>query len=147
MPKGNPNIKFYGKETRIKKGEVRSTGRPAKSYKTICERLGIDYRIRLTKREKYELAEALLEMSVEQLTALANDKRIPVFVTTFAKALIDGASAGNRLAVEALFDRFFGKPTQEVITVRKEIEPTSANLKEFTVDELSRMLRRKEVSN
>lgn len=147
MSRGNPNLKLYGKETQFKKGEVKSAGRPISSYKTICERLGIDYKVRLTKKEKYELNEALLEMSAEQLEALSVDKRIPISIATIAKALLKALENGSMAIVETMNDRHFGKATQEVVTIRKEIEPTKDNLKEFSIEELSKMLRQKEVSN
>jgi len=144
---GNPNIKQYGKETRFKRGTVpNKNGRPITSYKTICSRLNIEHKVKMTKEEKYALAEALLEMSISDLEKLANNKKVPIFISTFANSLIKGAASGNISSIESLFDRFFGRPTQEIINKRQELEPTPTNLTKFSKEELSKMLRTSSVN-
>lgn len=146
--RGNPNIKSVGKTTRFKKGKSGNpNGRPVTNYRAICDRLGIDYKVKMTKDEKYAVAEALLEMSLDDLKKLEKNTRVPIFVSTFASALVQGHETGNINNIDKLFDRFFGKPTQEIVNKRMELEPTPSNLAQFTTDELSKMLRKQPVQN
>jgi len=143
--RGNPNIKELGKAYHFKKGMVKTSVKPLTSYKSICERLGIESKVKLTNREKREMTEALLEMSIAQLEKLSKDKRIPVFLKTVAAALVKSDADGSLSAWNDLNDRFYGKASQEIVTVKKEVIPTVDNLKEFTPEELSEHLAKEAV--
>lgn len=147
MARGNPNIKELGKNTWFQKGKVQTHVKPMTNYDNICKRLGIESKIKYTKLELYAMCEALLTMSCNQLEKLAKDKRIPVILQNFAKAIVQATEGGSLGVIDTLLDRFFGKPTQEVVNIRKEVVPTADNLGDFTTEELSKMIAEKSAQN
>lgn len=147
MGRGNPNLHKYGIEKPKPKKVNSNIGRPVTRFKTICGRLGIDYKVKMTKQEKYSIAESMIEMSANELEALSQDKRIPIFVSSYATALLNELKIGGTRTLELLLDRFFGKPTQEVVTIKKNVKPSEENLKDFSTEELSKYLQERSVNN
>ena len=87
-------------------------GRPRRALRQLEEKIGIEFSVTLSKEDKFQIIESLLELSVKDLTAIEKDKNAPAFVVTIAGALCDDIAKKRIYTAESIFDRMFGKPKQ-----------------------------------
>ena len=92
------------------------SGRPRSVLKRLEDQVGVSFNISLSKDDKYQILESLLEMSYADLGKIATDPECPVFIMSIAKGIERDIKNGKTYTVSELFDRFFGraKQTQEV---------------------------------
>lgn len=87
-------------------------GRPRKVLSELAEKVGVDFKVSLSKEDKFSILESMLEMSLEELKSIATDKRAPAFMVVVAGAIRKDITNGKMYTINDLFDRFFGKPNQ-----------------------------------
>lgn len=80
----------------------------------ISRLTGEEFKISITKHQKYQLLESMLERTTEELKELAENESVPVFVKLFAQAIIKDVEVKGYAVAEVIFDRCFGKPRQAV---------------------------------
>lgn len=71
--------------------------------------LNINLNVQLSKSDTANLLACLLTCNEAQLSALYNNKKIPIVIKTVIKRLQEDARLGNIETVEKLWDRVFGK--------------------------------------
>ena len=98
-----------------KKGQSGNpNGRPRRVLTKLQKDLKIEFNVSLPKEDKLTLLESLLEMNGNQLAGIINDDQSPIFLVNIANAILKETKAGKTYALNSLFDRFFGKPSQSV---------------------------------
>ncbi len=85
-------------------------GRPRRALRQLEERIGIEFNVALSKEDKFQIIESLLELSANDLDAISKDKTAPAFVVAIAGALCDDIKKKRMYSAELIFDRMFGKP-------------------------------------
>lgn len=86
---------------------LQGTSRP--EVVKLLTSLNINLSVQLTKNDTANLLACLLTCNDAQLTALYNNKKIPIVIKTVIKRLQEDAKLGNIDTVERLWDRVFGK--------------------------------------
>lgn len=90
----------------------------------LLKTLNIDAsKIQLTKAELNTLVTGLMMCSEQQLQHIKQNNETPIVVKIVIKALEMDLKVGAMDVVERLWDRLFGKPTQQVI---QDVRPVSA---------------------
>lgn len=90
----------------------------------LLKRLNIDAsKIQLTKGELNSLVTGLMMCSEQQLEHIFKNPKTPIVVKIVIKSLKVDLKAGSMDIVERLWDRLFGKPTQQVV---QDVRPISA---------------------
>lgn len=89
-------------------------GRPRKMTAQVEQLMGMEFNIKMSKDTRSEILESMLEMSITDLTKIANDKNAPALIVIIAKGLCEDAKNGKMTTISELFDRLFGKPKQAV---------------------------------
>ena len=85
--------------------------------------LNINLSVQLSKQDTANLLACLLTCNEAQLTALYNNKRIPIVIKTVIKRLLEDTKLGNIETVEKLWDRVFGKgPMQLNLPETQQLE-------------------------
>lgn len=85
--------------------------------------LNINLSIQLSKQDTANLLACLLTCNEAQLTALYNNKKIPIVIKTVIKRLLEDTKLGNVETVEKLWDRIFGKgPMQLNLPESQQLE-------------------------
>lgn len=87
--------------------QLQGTSRP--EVLKLLTSLNINLSVQLTKQDTANLLACLLTCNDAQLTALYNNKKIPIVIKTVIKRLQEDAKLGNIDTVEKLWDRVFGK--------------------------------------
>ena len=88
-------------------------GRP-KSVLTKLENLiGQEFKVYLSKADKLRIIEAMLEMSINQLGIIAQDKESPAFMVVLANSIRGDIERKKMSTVDELFSRFWGRPGKE----------------------------------
>ena len=88
-------------------------GRP-KSVLTKLETLiGQEFKVYLSKADKLRIIEAMLEMSINQLGIIAQDKESPAFMVVLANSIRGDIERKKMSTVDELFCRFWGRPGKE----------------------------------
>ena len=88
-------------------------GRP-KSVLTKLENLiGQEFKVYLSKADKLRIIEAMLEMSINQLGIIAQDKESPAFMVVLANSIRGDIERKKMSTVDELFCRFWGRPGKE----------------------------------
>lgn len=96
-----------------KKGESGNpNGRPRKVLRQLEEKVGIEFGVSLSKEDKFQILESMLEMSLTQLQSIATDKECPAFMVVIANGLKEDIKKGRINTLAECFDRFFGKAEQ-----------------------------------
>ena len=148
MAKKGPNTE-KGKATSLqnlqkgmwKKGESGNPeGRPRRMIHHLCEKIGVDFNVCLTKDDKYQIIESMIEMSLTELKLIATDQNAPSFMVLIASAIKSDIANGNLYTLNSLFDRFFGKPLQTSEVVTREILASEEELLD-EIEELNRKLK------
>ena len=97
-----------------KPGETHNpNGRPKNMITELSERLNIDFGVKLSKNDKYQLIENMIERPLSELKKIAEDEKSPVFMVSIASAVRKDIKAGHIATVELIFNRVFGKATQK----------------------------------
>lgn len=85
--------------------------------------LNINLSVQLSKQDTANLLACLLTCNEAQLTALYNNKKIPIVIKTVIKRLLEDTKLGNIETVEKLWDRVFGKgPMQLNLPESQQLE-------------------------
>lgn len=102
---------------KFKKGQTGNpNGRPKKVITRLEELIGRKFDVQVTKADKMQIIESLLELSLEQLKTIATDKDTPVFMVLIANAIRGDIERKNLTTANDLLNRLYGKPgtpTQE----------------------------------
>lgn len=104
-------------ETRFSaENQPANRGRKKSILNHLAELTGESYKLELTKADKYRIIESLIEKSEEELDEVTKDKTKPMFVRMVAEAVKDQAGKCSVILLETIFDRIYGRPTQDVKT-------------------------------
>ena len=87
-------------------------GAPKKEINHLADMVQRDFNLKLTKGDKFQIIESLLEKSKEELQIVIDDSTSPVFMVSIAIAIIGDMQAKRINTVESIFDRVFGRPKQ-----------------------------------
>lgn len=87
--------------------QMQGTTRP--EVLKLLASLNINLNIQLSKHDTANLLACLLTCNEAQLTALYNNKKIPIVIKTVIRRLQEDAKLGNIETIEKLWDRVFGK--------------------------------------
>ena len=87
-------------------------GRPRRVLKKLEDEIGISFNISLSKEDKFEILESMLELNTKQLDSIIKDDETPAFMVIIAKGLKNDIKTGRTLTLSECLDRFFGKPKQ-----------------------------------
>lgn len=122
-----------------KKGEIRNpNGRPKNVLNQLQEMVKIDFGIRLSKADKFQLMEWLLERKPSELRTITKNKETPTFLVIIAKSILKDIEKGQMTNLNLLLDRFFGRPTQSTTTNVnfKPVQENNLDLSKLSDDEL-----------
>jgi len=87
-------------------------GLKPKMINQLAELIGKEFNIELTKTDKYQVIEWMLERSEAELIKMVADSESPVFLKSIANAIIEDIKKNRINTVETIFDRIFGKAKQ-----------------------------------
>lgn len=87
--------------------KLQGTSRPAMAK--LLTALNINMSVQLTKQDTANLLACLLTCNEAQLTALYNNKKIPIVIKTVIRRLQEDLKCGSIATIEKLWDRVFGK--------------------------------------
>lgn len=91
---------------------VSGAGRPASENRLLAS-LGVDLGPRLTAAQTRDLLSAMLMSTESALDAVASSPASPVAARIVAKRLLDDARVGDMSSLERVWDRVFGRPTDQ----------------------------------
>ena len=106
----NPNIKDHGFS--VNPQNINTAGPPKKQINNLADMVQRDFNLKLTKGDKFQIIESLLEKSKEELQIVIDDNTSPVFMVSIAIAIIGDMQAKRINTVESIFDRVFGRAKQ-----------------------------------
>lgn len=106
LAENTPGNKTYSR-TITKALQMQGSTRP--EVLKLLASLNINLNIQLSKQDTANLLACLLTCNDAQLTALYNNKKVPVAIKTVIKRLQEDATLGNIETIEKLWDRVFGK--------------------------------------
>lgn len=122
--------------------QPKKNGRKPSMYKQLKELTGKKVDYELSKEDYYKTIRFLLERSKGELNKImadANreDSTTPIWVCNIISAIFTDIRYGRTYTVDSLFDRVFGKPTQQIESeVNAQITNNSMDLSALTTDEL-----------
>lgn len=103
---------------KFKKGQTGNpNGRPKKIIQRLEDVIGRKFSVGITKADKLQIIESMLELSVSQLKGIATDTESPVFMVLIANAIKGDIERKNMVTVNELLNRLYGKSS-----VRVEVE-------------------------
>ena len=142
MSKGNPNIVEYGKATRFGEGQDPSeVGKKGGRRKSIIKKLkeisDEEFDEEFSEASILRLIKSMLFRSTDELTAVKEDKTLPVIVVVIASAILHDISKGSLLSANSILDRVMGK-ANENITVKTDMSYEEAKKRIEQLDGLSR---------
>ena len=91
---------------------INKNGRPKLVVNALADMVQRDFNLKLTKGDKFQIIESLLEKSKEELQIVIDDNTSPVFMVSIAIAIIGDMQAKRINTVESIFDRVFGRAKQ-----------------------------------
>lgn len=134
--KGNKLGNRFSSENQPPKERV---GRKPKAIKQLEAIVKEKFGISLTKDDKYQILEWILERSADDLNNIINNKTLPIFIVNIARAIVTDSKKGRTNTVEMLFDRFFGKAIQVQELTGKNGSPLVQQLSD---EELEKRIKR-----
>lgn len=105
------NMRSKKERTEISRKGGRASGEARRKKRDFREAFGIEP---MTKDKVKEMDTLLLAMNEQQLREVADDKSLPVYMRRRARRLIQKDDDVAVMMSEAMMDRAFGKPKQEV---------------------------------
>ena len=107
-------------------------------YKYIKDITGKKVAPEMSKEDYYKVIRFLMESTPETLEGLVKNKAgTPVWVLNVVSAINADIRYGRTYTVDSLFDRVFGKPTQQIESeVNAQVTNNSMDLSALTTDEL-----------
>lgn len=119
----NKNLKNIGKKF-SKDYQPKNKG----MKKSIINKLLEEYQIAnqgktISKDDRYKLILNLLDKNEMDLLAIKNNKTMPVFLVCVAGAILSDMTKGQVSTIETVWNRLFGKPTEEVQVSNKDGKP------------------------
>lgn len=102
-------------------------GAPKRTLAQLEEIVGVQFQIALTKNDKYQIIESLLETPLSELKSIAENEGTPVFIINVASAIISDTKKGVTTTLDSLLDRFFGKAKQESVIIGDKENPVVIN--------------------
>lgn len=102
-------------------------GAPKSTLKELEERIGVSFGIALSKGDKFQIIESLLETPLKELKEIVKNESAPVFLVNVASAIVQDIQRGETTTLEKLMDRFFGKARQESVIIGDKENPIVVN--------------------
>jgi hypothetical protein len=87
-------------------------GRPPNLLRRLEKAIGKDFKVRLSMRDKMQIIEAMLELTLSELKVIASNDNSPAFLVMTANAIEKDVQQGRMTTVESLADRVMGRPPQ-----------------------------------
>ncbi len=122
---------------------LENSGRKPSVYKYIKDITGKKVAPEMSKEDYYKVIRFLMESTPETLEGLVKNKdgtpnkKTPVWVLNVVSAINADIRYGRTYTVDSLFDRVFGKPTQQIESeVNAQVTNNSMDLSALTTDEL-----------
>lgn len=104
---------FAGFQSNIKAAmQLQGTTRP--EITKLLTQLNINLSVQLTKQDTANLLACLLTCNESQLTALMNNKKVPVAIKIVIKRLLEDMKLGNMDTIDRLWDKIFGKGAMQL---------------------------------
>lgn len=85
-------------------------GRPKKVITRLEELIGRRFNVEVSRADKMQIIESMLELSLNQLKAIATDQDTPVFMVLIANAIRGDIERKNLSTANDLLNRLYGKP-------------------------------------
>lgn len=92
--------------------QIQGTTRP--EITKLLTQLNINLSVQLTKQDTANLLACLLTCNESQLTALMNNKKVPVAIKIVIKRLLEDMKLGNMDTIDRLWDKIFGKGAMQL---------------------------------
>jgi hypothetical protein len=104
-----------------------TAGTPKSTLKELEERIGVSFGIALSKGDKYQIIESLLETPIKDLKRIVQDESAPVFLVNVAAAIVSDTQRGETTTLDKMLDRFFGRARQESVIIGDKENPVFVN--------------------
>ena len=104
-----------------------TVGAPKSTLKELEERIGVSFGIALSKGDKYQIIESLLETPLKELKKIVQDESAPVFLVNVAAAIVSDTTRGETTTLDKMLDRFFGRARQESVIIGDKENPVFVN--------------------
>ena len=102
-------------------------GGPKSTLKELEEKIGVSFGIALSKGDKYQIIESLLETPLKELKKIVQDESAPVFLVNVAAAIVSDTQRGETTTLDKMLDRFFGRARQESVIIGDKENPVFVN--------------------
>ena len=102
-------------------------GGPKSTLKELEEKIGVSFGIALSKGDKYQIIESLLETPLKELKKIKQDESAPVFLVNVAAAIVSDTQRGETTTLDKMLDRFFGRARQESVIIGDKENPVFVN--------------------
>lgn len=102
-------------------------GSPKRNLAQLEEIVGVQFKVSLSKNDKYQIIESLLETPLAELQEIVKNDSTPVFIINVASAIISDTKKGLTHTLDSLLDRFFGKAKQESVIIGDKEQPVVIN--------------------
>lgn len=106
-------------------------GRPKKTITRLEEVIGQTFSVQLSKSDKMQIIESMLEMSLKQLEVIAKDKETPVFMVMIANAIVGDIQRKNMATANDILNRIYGKPGTRIDEEASQEEKPKSILASF----------------
>ena len=97
----------------LKSGGAKNGGRPKNILTRLETALGREFKVAFSKSDKLAIMESMLEMSLNQLGQIVQDKDAPAFMVVMAQSIRGDIERKKMNTVDELFARFWGRPGKE----------------------------------
>lgn len=92
----------------VERGEAALAGTTRLEVAKLLSSLNVNLNVQLTKTDTHNLLATLLTCNESQLTALQNNRKVPIAIKAVIKRLLIDSNDGNITTIERLWDRVFG---------------------------------------